>query len=60
MEFYLNALYAGLNQHRNEKGVKSTRYKIDRPNVVNSPSFIISVIPPSTLRTSTHAWTATF
>jgi hypothetical protein len=55
IQFYLNALYAGLYQHRNEKGVKSIKYKIDRPNVVKSAMLNNNINPPSILRTITDA-----
>ena len=55
--FYLKALYAGLNQHMKENGVKSIRYRIARPNVENSWSQSIKTNPPITFNSRTHPWT---
>lgn len=53
-KFYLKALYAGLNQHMKENGVKSIRYKIAKPNIEKPWSKSIKTNPPITFISRTH------
>lgn len=51
---YLKALYAGLNQHKNENGVNNIRYNIPRPNVENPPLHKSKMNPPIILSIKTQ------
>lgn len=54
---HLKALYAGLNQHKNENGVNNIRYNIPRPNVENPPLHKSKMNPPIILSIKTQPWT---